>query len=90
MCSCDMLWGHSKERLSDFICDLWFLCPAVTGTSQMLSAFGCSNMLLSKGLQQEEEFWNISTQIRQDAEKGHCLKDMKHDFILGTAVYQLE
>lgn len=62
MCSCDTLQGHSKEDGDGFVCDLWCLCPAVTRASQMLSAFRCSNMWLSKGLKQVEQHWNYYTQ----------------------------
>lgn len=52
----------------------------------MLSAFGCSNMLLSKGGQQEES----SRTIILERKLRDRLKDIKYDFIPGPAVYQFE
>lgn len=56
-----VIYFRGKEDGNGFVCDLWCLCPAVTRASQMLWAFGCSNMLLSKGLKQAEDHWNYYT-----------------------------
>lgn len=64
MHSSDILQGHSKEWRNDFVHDLWCIHPAVRRASQVLAAFGCSNMFSSKAGQQEERSRTITLERR--------------------------